>query len=68
MYVAKDQCVPFDAGLLNKVKRQIVVRIHSKNIIYTFESDLDALRKLADGRRYRVKTSLVRFTCHLALI
>jgi hypothetical protein len=54
MYNAKDQCIPFDAGLLNKIKRQIIIRIHSNNVIYTFESDLGALKKLADGHRHRV--------------
>jgi hypothetical protein len=54
MYIEKDQCIPFDAGLINKVNRRIIIRIHSNNVIYTFESDLDALRKLADGHRHRV--------------
>lgn len=55
MYIEQDQCIPFDAGLLNKVKRQIIIRIHYNNVIYTFESDLDVLRKLADGRRQKVR-------------
>ncbi len=54
MYNEKDQCIPFDAGLLNKIKRQIIIRIHSNNVIYIFESDLNALKKLADGHRRRV--------------
>ncbi len=54
MYNEKDKCIPFDAGLLNKTKRQIIIRIHSNNIIYIFESDLGALKKLADGHRHRV--------------
>ncbi len=54
MYNEKDQCIPFDAGLLNKVKRQIIIRIHSNNTIYTYESELDVLKKLADGHRHRV--------------
>ncbi len=54
MYSEKDQCIPFDAGLLNKIKRQIIIRIHSNNVIYVFESDLGALKKLADGHRRRV--------------
>jgi hypothetical protein len=54
MYNEKDQCIPFDAGLLNKIKRQIIIRIHSNNTIYTYESELDVLKKLADGQRHRV--------------
>lgn len=54
-YIEKEKCIPFDAGLLHKIKRQIIIRIHWNNIIYTFESDLDALKKIADGRRHRVK-------------
>lgn len=56
MYNEKDRCIPFDAGLLPKIKRQIIIRISSNNIIYTYESDLGALKKLADGHRHRVKT------------
>jgi hypothetical protein len=54
MYNESDQCIAFDAGLLNKIKRQIIIRIHSNNVIYTFETDLGALKKLADGHRHRV--------------
>ena len=57
LYIEKDKCIPFDAGLLHKIKRQIIIRIHWNHLIYTFESDLDALKKIADGRRHRVKTS-----------
>ena len=54
MYSEKDQCIQFDAGLLHKIKRQIIIRIHWNNVTYTFESDLDALKKIADGHRHRV--------------
>jgi hypothetical protein len=63
MYNEKDQCIPFDAGLLNKVKRQIIIRIHCNNVIYLFESDLSALKKLADGHRRRVFTFLSSPIC-----
>ncbi|CAF0852280.1 unnamed protein product [Rotaria sp. Silwood1] len=53
MYNEKDQCITFDAGLLNKIKRRIIIRIHANNETYTFESDLDVLKKLADGHRHR---------------
>ncbi|CAF0939028.1 unnamed protein product [Adineta ricciae] len=53
MYIEKERCIPFDAGLLHKIKRQIVVRIQYENIMYKFESDLDALKKIADGHRHR---------------
>lgn len=56
-YIEKEKCIPFDAGLLHKIKRQIIIRIHWNNVIYTFESDLDALKKIADGRRHRVNHS-----------
>jgi hypothetical protein len=55
LYIEKEKCIPFDAGLLHKIKRQIIIRIHWNNITYTFESDLDALKKIADGHRHRVK-------------
>jgi hypothetical protein len=55
VYLENEKCIPFDAGLLHKIKRQILIRIHYDNIIYTFESDLDALKKIADGHRHRVK-------------
>lgn len=54
LYIEKEKCIPFDAGLLHKIKRQIIIRIHWNHIVYTFESDLDALKKIADGRRHRV--------------
>jgi len=50
----KEKCIAFDAGLLQKIKRQIIIRIHWNNHTFTFESDLDALKKIADGRRHRV--------------
>ncbi|CAF0802757.1 unnamed protein product [Adineta steineri] len=53
VYLEKDKCIPFDAGLLHKIKRQIIIRIHYDNVMYIFESDLDALKKIADGRRHR---------------
>ncbi|CAF3695328.1 unnamed protein product [Rotaria socialis] len=52
IYMEKEKCIPFDAGLLHKVKRQIIIRIHSNDVTYTFESDLDALKKIADGHRH----------------
>ena len=55
MYIEKEKCIPFDAGILHKIKRQIVVRIQYENVMYKFESDLDALKKIADGHRHRVK-------------
>jgi len=55
LYIEKEKSIPFDAGLLNKIKRQIIIRIHWNNLTYTFESDLDALKKIADGHRHRVK-------------
>jgi hypothetical protein len=61
MYNDKEQCIPFDAGLLNKIKRQIIIRIHSNNVVYTFESDLGALKKLADGHRHRVFNIIIFF-------
>jgi hypothetical protein len=61
MYNEKEQCISFDAGLLKKIKRQIIIRIHSNNVIYTFESDLGALRKLADGHRHRVYNVILLF-------
>ncbi|CAF0755327.1 unnamed protein product [Adineta steineri] len=53
MYSEKEQCIQFDAGILNKIKRQIVIRVHANNVIYTYESDLDVLKKLSDGHRHR---------------
>ncbi|CAF3157421.1 unnamed protein product [Rotaria socialis] len=53
MYIEKDQCIPFDAGILYRIKRQIIIRIHANKVIYVFESDLDALKKLSDGYRHR---------------
>ncbi|CAF1201950.1 unnamed protein product [Rotaria sordida] len=53
MYIEKERYIPFDAGLLHKIKRQIIIRIHWNNVTYTFESDLDALKKIADGHRHR---------------
>ncbi|CAM4858651.1 unnamed protein product [Rotaria socialis] len=52
IYMEKEKCIPFDAGLLHKVKRQIIIRIHWNDVTYTFESDLDALKKIADGHRH----------------
>lgn len=57
MYIEKDQCIPFDAGLMYKIKRQIIIRIHALNVTHTFESDLDALKRIADGHRHRVRKS-----------
>lgn len=54
LYNEKDQCIIFDAGLLDKIKRQMIIRIHFNNIIYVFESDLGTLKKLSDGHRHRV--------------
>lgn len=53
LYNEKDRCIQFDAGILYKIKRQIIIRISSNNVIYTYESDLGALKKLADGHRHR---------------
>lgn len=58
-YMEKDKYIPFDAGLVPKVKRQIIIRVRWNNTNYTFESDLDALKKIADGRRHRVKKIFV---------
>lgn len=54
-YIEKEKCIPFDVGLIHKIKRHIIIRIHWNNVTYTFESDLDVLKKIADGRRHRVK-------------
>ena len=50
----KEKCIPFDAGLLHKIKRHMIIRIHWNGVTYTFESDLDALKKIADGHEHRV--------------
>ena len=55
VYNEKDKCIAFDAGLMNKIKRQIIIRIQSNQVMYTFESELDALKKLADGHRHQVQ-------------
>ena len=55
LYMEKEKCIAFDAGILPKIKRQIIIRIHGNNRTFTYESDLDALKKIADGRRHRVK-------------
>ena len=55
-YIEKEKSIPFDAGLLHKIKRQIIIRINWNNVTYTLESDLDALKKIADGHRHRVTT------------
>ena len=65
MYVEKEKCIPFDAGLLNRIKRQMIIRVHWKNVIYTYETDLDVLRKLADGHRHRVTTGHFRVSLSL---
>ncbi len=52
----KEKSIPFDAGLLHKIKRQIIIRIQCNNTTYTFESDLDVLKKIANGHRHRVKS------------
>jgi hypothetical protein len=54
LFIEKEKCIPFDVGILHKIKRQIIIRIHWNNTTYTFESDLDALKKIADGHRHRV--------------
>ena len=56
VYSERDKSIVFDAGLLPRVKRQIIIRIQVVKSIYTFESDLDALKKLADGHRHQVKS------------
>ena len=58
VYNEKDKCVAFDAGLMNKIKRQIIIRIQANQVVYMFESDLDALKKLADGHRHQVQSPL----------
>ncbi len=55
LYMEREKCIAFDAGLLPKIKRQIIIRIHWNNLTFTFESDLDALKKIADGHRHRVR-------------
>ena len=60
LYNEKDQCIIFDAGILDRVKRQMIIRVHFNNIIYVFESDLGALKKLSDGHRHRVGLFLSR--------
>jgi hypothetical protein len=59
VYNEKDQCIAFDAGLINKVKRQIIIRVQLHDTIYTFESDLDVLRKIADGHRHQVRATVM---------
>lgn len=54
MYNERDRCISFDAGILYRSRRQIIIRIHAYKTIYIFESDLDALKKLADGHRHKV--------------
>jgi len=58
LFIEKEKCIPFDVGLLHKIKRRIIIRINWNNTTYTFESDLDALKKIADGHRHRVKKFL----------
>lgn len=47
---------------MNKIKRQIIIRIQSNQVMYTFESELDALKKLADGHRHQVQRRLTPLT------
>ena len=54
VYNEHNQCIRFDAGLYSNIERQICIRINSNDIIYTFESDLKTLQKVADGFRHQV--------------
>ncbi len=54
VYNENNQCIRFDAGLFINIERQIFIRINFNDILYTFESDLKVLYKLADGIRHQV--------------
>lgn len=54
VYSERDKCIAFDAGILKKIKRQVIIRIQWNQFAYTFESDVDMLRKIADGHRHQV--------------
>jgi hypothetical protein len=65
IYNENNQCIRFDAGLFINIEREIFIRIFYKDILYTFESDLKALHKLADGFRHQVFYRLIILCLHI---
>jgi hypothetical protein len=66
VYSENNQCIRFDAGLYTNIERQISIRITSNDVLYTFESDLKALHKLADGFRHQVFYFFYSIFIHLS--
>lgn len=54
-----NQSIKFDAGIFVNTERQISIRINANEILFTFESDLKVLQKLADGFRHQVRLFLI---------
>ncbi|CAF1269791.1 unnamed protein product [Adineta ricciae] len=53
VYNETNQCIRFDVGLFINIERKITIRINYKDILYTLETDLKSLKKLADGFRHQ---------------